>query len=170
MIMSNYSTDYQQPTPTLQPPPKKRRTWLVVLFVILALSVVGIAACAALVGTAGNAISEGLTETTERAEPREVTEGEEFTIGSHETLAGWDIKKDTSLGEPTFMITGKVTNVSDTTSTAFIHFKMINSKGEVIGNVDCNSGDLEPGQTQALNCIPDGTWGKYTKITAEATF
>lgn len=169
--MSNYPTDYQQPTPTLQPPPKKkRRTWLVVLFVILALSGVGIAACAALVGTAGNAINEGLTETTERAEPREVTEGEEFTIGSHKTLAGWDINKDTSLGEPTFMITGKVTNVSDTTSTAFIHFKMINSKGEVIGNVQCNSGDLEPGQTQALNCIPDGTWGKYAKITAEATF
>ena len=30
--------------------------------------------------------------------------------------------------------------------------------------------DLEPGQTQALNCIPDGKYGKYTTVTAEATF
>jgi hypothetical protein len=26
----------------------------------------------------------------------------------------------------------------------------------------------EPGQTQALNCIPDGKYGKYKKVTAEA--
>lgn len=40
----------------------------------------------------------------------------------------------------------------------------------MLGNVQCNTGDLEPGQTETLNCIPDGKWGKYDKITAEATF
>ena len=74
------------------------------------------------------------------------------------------------MGEATFMVTGKARNVSDTTSTAFIHFKMINKSGEVLGNVQCNSADLEPSQTQALNCVPDGKWGKYEKVTAEATF
>jgi hypothetical protein len=49
-----------------------------------------------------------------------------------------------------------VKNVSDATSTAFIHFKFINPAGEVLGTVQCNSADLEPGQTQALNCIQDG--------------
>jgi hypothetical protein len=46
----------------------------------------------------------------------------------------------------------------------------IDKSGEVLGNVQCNSADLEPGQTQALNCIPDGKYGNYTKVTAEATF
>jgi hypothetical protein len=93
-----------------------------------------------------------------------------FTIGSHEVQDGWKIKKDTSLGDATSTVTGKAKNVSDATSTAFIHIKMINADGEVLGNVQNNSADLEPGQTQALNCIPDGKYGKYTKVTAEATF
>ena len=138
-------------------PPKKRRTWLIVLLIILAVMLVGIVGCVALVGTAGKAINEGITEASteasesEQAEddrnaPREVTPGKAFTIGSH-----------------------KVKNISDATSTAFIHFKFIDSSGEVLGNVQCNSADLEPGQTQALNCIPDGKYGKYKKMTAEAT-
>jgi hypothetical protein len=36
--------------------------------------------------------------------------------------------------------------------------------------VQCNSADLEPGQTQALNCIPDGKYRKYKRVTAEASF
>jgi hypothetical protein len=31
---------------------------------------------------------------------------------------------------------------------AFIHFEFIDSSGEVLGNVQCNCADLEPGQTQ----------------------
>jgi hypothetical protein len=63
-----------------------------------------------------------------------------------------------------------VKNVSDATSTAFIHPKFIDSSGEVLGNVSCSSDDLEPGQTQALSCISDGDYGKYEKVTAEADF
>jgi hypothetical protein len=63
-----------------------------------------------------------------------------------------------------------VKNVSDKTSTAFIHFKFLTSSGEVLGNVQCNSSDLEPEQTETLNCIPDGKFGKYVRITVEATF
>ena len=80
------------------------------------------------------------------------------------------MRRDTSLGDALFNVTGKVENISDATSTAFIHFKLIDSSGEVLGTVRCNSADLEPGQTQALNCIPDGKYGKYQKVTAEATF
>jgi hypothetical protein len=57
-------------------------------------------------------------------------------------------------------VQGKVTNVSDATSAAFLDFKIINSNIEVIGNVECNSGDLEPGETQTLNGIPDGKYAK----------
>ena len=80
------------------------------------------------------------------------------------------VKRATAILRKTGPITGKVKNISNDTSTAFIHFKFIDKSGEVLGNVDCNSSDLEPGQTQALNCIPDGKYGKYTTVTAEATF
>jgi hypothetical protein len=153
-----------------QPPPRKRRKWPIVLGILALLVILGIAGCVALVGGAAKSIDDSLTEAEERAAPREVTEGTAFTVGSHETLAGWKVKKDTSLGDAHFNVTGKVKNTSDKTSTAFIHFKFLTSSGEVLGNVQCNSSDLEPGQTEALNCIPDGKFGKYVKITAEATF
>jgi hypothetical protein len=156
-------------------PPKKRRTWLIVLLVVLAVMLVGIVGCAALVSTAGKAIDEVSTEASQsqqaevdRNAPREVTPGKAFTVGKHQTLAGWKVEQE-NFGDG-FNVTGKVKNVSDETSTAFIHFKFIDKSGEVLGNVDCNSGDLEPGQTQALNCIPNGNFGNYTKATAEATF
>ena len=53
---------YPQP-PYGQPPqpPKKRRTGLIVLLVILAVMLIGIVGCAALIGPAGKAITEGTT-------------------------------------------------------------------------------------------------------------
>jgi hypothetical protein len=148
-----------------------------VLLVILAVMLTGIVGCVALVGTAGKAINEASTEASQsqqveddRNAPREVTPGKAFTVGKHKTLAGWKVEQDTSLGDATFNVTGKVKNISDATSTAFIHFKFIAESGEVLGNVQCNSADLEPGQTQTLNCIPDGKYGNYTTVTAEATF
>ncbi len=70
-----------------------------------------------------------------------------------------------------FNVVGKAKNVSDSTSTAFVHFKFLTDGGEVLGNVQCNSGDLEPNQTQAMNCLPDGKFTKkFDKVTVEATF
>jgi Sec-independent protein translocase protein TatA len=166
-------------TPYGQPPqpPKKRRTWLIVLLVILAVMLIGLVSCGALIGSAGKAITEASTEASQSQQaqddknaPREVTPGKAFTVGKHKTLEGWKVEQDTSLGDAMFSVTGKVKNISNDTSTAFIHFKFIDKSGEVLGNVDCNSSDLEPGQTQALNCIPDGKYRKYTTVTAEATF
>jgi hypothetical protein len=42
-------------------PPKKRRTWLIVLLVILPAMLIGLVSCAALIGTASKAINEGTT-------------------------------------------------------------------------------------------------------------
>ena len=153
-------------------------SWLVVLVIILAFILVS---CVTLIGAADKAINEGITmastETSksqhakdERNAPREVTPGKAFTVGKHKTLAGWKVEQDTRLGDAMFSVTGKVKNISNDTSTAFIHFKFIDKSGEVLGNVQCNSADLEPGQTQALNCIPDGKYRRYKRVTAEATF
>ena len=81
------------------------------------------------------------------------------------------MEQDTSLGDATFSVTGKVKNISNDTSTAFIHFKFIDKSGEVLGNVECNSADLEPGPEPGPHCIPDGQYtSKYNKVTAGATF
>jgi hypothetical protein len=69
-----------------------------------------------------------------------------------------------------FAVAGKVKNTSTATSAAFVHFKFLTATGEVLGNVQCNSSDLEPGQYGDMDCLPDGKFGKYAKITAEATF
>jgi hypothetical protein len=104
---------------------------------------------------------------SDKIRPREVKAGQAFSIGKHETLAGWAVTNEGDM----FSITGKVKNVSDATSSAFLHFKFLSKDGEVLGNVQCASSDLEPGQTVAMDCLPDGKFSKaYVKITAEATF
>jgi hypothetical protein len=164
----------------LPPAEQKRRTWLVVVVLTLAFMLIGILTCMALIGTAGKAINEGVTKASiepsqspqaedDKNAPREVALGKAFTFGKHKMLAGWKVEQDTSLGDAMFGVTGKVKNISDDTSTASIHLKFIDKSGEVRGIVQCNSADLEPGQTQAINCIPDGKYGKYKTVTAEAT-
>jgi hypothetical protein len=163
----------------LPPAEQKRRTWLVVLVLAFAFILIGIVTCVAIVGTAGKTMNVSITkaslepslsqqaEDDQNAAP-EVTPGKAFTFGKHKTLAGWKVKQDTSLGEVMFGVSGRVKNISDRTSTASIHFTLIDESGEVLGIVQCNSADLKPGQTQALNCIPDGKYGKYKTVTAEA--
>ena len=164
----------------LPPAEQKRRTWLVALVIMLAFMLIGIVTWMALVGTTGKAVDEGISKASPepsqshqaeegRNAPREVTPGKAFTLGKHKMIAGWKVEQNTSLGDAMFGVTGKVKNISDDTSTAAIHFKVIDKSGEVLGNVQCNSVDLEPGQTQALNCIPDGNYGKYKTVTATAT-
>jgi hypothetical protein len=149
------------------PAPKKKHTVRNVFLILLTLSVLGIGGCMAIAASVTNEVAKGLDESVERSAPRDVTAGKAFTIGSHETLAGWAVGQEAGM----FKVTGKVKNVSDATSTAFVHFKFLSKTGEVLANVQCNSSDLEPGQTQAMNCVPDGTFSKsYVKITAEATF
>jgi hypothetical protein len=102
----------------------------------------------------------------DRSEPCEVKVGSAFKLGSHTGLAGWKIK-DSGFG---MTVVGKAKNTNDKTSTMFINVKFLKGD-EVVANVMCNTGDLEPGQSETMNCIPDGTYTKkFTKVTAEATF
>ena len=162
-------------------PPKKRHTGLILLIVGLALMLVGLLGGVAIIVSTGLAINGGITDTSadlshsQRAEDdrsilREVKPGKAFSVGSHRTLAGWAVKRDTRLGHAQFNVTAKVKNIRNATSPALIHFKFINSSGKVLGNVQCSSAALEPHRSQALNCIPDGKYGKYKRVTAEALF
>jgi hypothetical protein len=164
----------------LPPAEAKRRTSLVVLVLMLAFVLIGILTCAAFIGSATKTINEGFmkasieqTRSQQAADDTnaapEATPGKAFIFGKHKMLTGWKVNQDTSLGAAKFSVTGKVKNLSDDTSTASINFKFIDKSGQVRGTVRCNSADLKPGQTQALNCIPDGKYGKYKTVTAEAT-
>jgi len=158
--------------------PKKRHTWIIVLVVTLALMLVGFVGWVAIIASTGKVLNRGITGASAEASqsqaeddgsaPRMVKPGKAFSVGSHKTLAGWAVKRDTRLGYAQFNVIGKVKNISNATSAASIHFKFIDSSGEVLGAVQCNSSDLKPGRTQDLNCIADGKYGKYKRMTAEA--
>jgi hypothetical protein len=160
---------------TSQPP--RKRPWLIILVIFLAFMMLGIVGWVAILSSADKALKESVTEASPdatasqpangRTTSGEVRPGKGFTLGNHKTLPGWKVAKDSSLGETLFSVTGNVKNVSDAKSTALIHFKFLNEAGEILGTVQCNSADLEPGQVQALNCIPDGKYRQYTTVTAE---
>ena len=61
---------YPQPPYGQPPQPPKKRTGLIVLLVILAVMLIGIVGCAALIGTAGKAITEGTTGACSHSKPR----------------------------------------------------------------------------------------------------
>ena len=164
----------------LPPAEQRRRTWLVVLVIIFTFMLIGVVTWVALIGTAGKAMNAGTTKASiepsqaqqaedDRNAAREVTPGKAFTFGKHKMLAGWKVEKDTSLGDAMFGVTGKVKNLRGHISTASIRFTFIDRSGDALGSVQCDSADLKPGKTQALNCIPDGKYGKFKTVTAEAT-
>ncbi len=74
-------------------PPKKRRKWPIVLVGILVLLALLFAGCVALVGGAVNSIDKSIKESEKKNAPREVQVGKQFTVGKHQTLAGWKVKK-----------------------------------------------------------------------------
>jgi hypothetical protein len=102
----------------------------------------------------------------DKREPCTVEAGQAFTIGRHETQAGWKVVSEYGR----FGITAKVRNVSDRAGGAFMTFKFLRGD-EVLGDVLCTSGQLEPRQVATLNCISDGEYStSFQRITAEATF
>ena len=152
--------------------PERRRRWPRVLLglAILLLVLVVVGGCLAVLDGISRGVRQGAAEAEERTAPRQVQEGRAFTIGRHQTLADWQVREFEWFGTREFTVVAKVRNVSAETSTAYVHFKFLSASGEVLGNVRCGSGDLEPGQTQALTCDPDGRFGPYARVTAEATF
>jgi hypothetical protein len=143
----------------------------------------GIGGCAVVAASIGTSMSKGIDEAAKRNMPREVEVGTAFTLGKHETLAGWTIA-DTG---GSFGVVGTVRNVSDQKSKASfrLKFRVGNEPnlaegdgeggkgggiGKVVGDVECSSSLLEPGQTAELRCKPDGLFGQYTRVTAEAIF
>jgi len=171
----------QGPPPGWQPPPpskKKHRFRNFVVFPFLGLIVLIIVIVAASSGGGGNGPGTATDDKSssvpdDRGQPRPVAVGKEFTIGKHRLDNGWKLEYQQYLGSK---VTGTVTNVSKSTSTAIFHIKFLKGNA-VVGNMQCVSNDLEPAQQEAVECqntVSGDTnllkKGAYDKVTAEATF
>lgn len=104
-----------------------------------------------------------------RNDPRAITPGVAFTIGKHRLDAGWKITYDEFMGST---LAGTVINVSSSASTAAFSVKYLRGN-EVLANFQCYSDELEPKQSQAIECVNTVTTTKrvtgWTGVTAEAT-
>jgi hypothetical protein len=160
-------------------PPRKKHTVRNVLLITSGIMLAFVVACSAVVANGmDEAVNGSVPDTTQstpgtvpdRGAPRAVAVGKAFTIGKHRFESGWKVATP-DYGSP--QITGTVTNVSEETSTAFFHIKYLNGS-KVVANFQCSTNDLEPRQSEDVECYNmvdnSGRIGKYTKVTAEATF
>ena len=150
----------------------RKRSKLLGCFVIVMAVIAVIIAVVVVVAVASSG-GEDVSVPIDRGQPRPVAVGTEFTIGKHRLDTGWKLEYQEYLGTK---VTGTVTNVSKSTSTAIFHIKFL--KGSVVvGNMSCVSNDLEPNQQEAVECLNTVSGaanllrkGSYDKVTAEATF
>ena len=102
----------------------------------------------------------------DRNAPCTIQVGKPFQLGKHTVQAGWKVTSEYD----TMSIVGKAKNTSSETSTMFIDIKFLKGS-DVVAVVSCNTSELEPGQTQAMNCFGTDTFTKqYDHVTAEASF
>ena len=121
----------------------------VLLGVVIAL-VLLVGGCFAVLGAGLNAADKAITKEEANDKPRAVAVGKAFEHDGYDVAAGWKIGKD-ALGSAD--ITGlKVTNAHD--SREVIQFTFTFVKGnEKLGEVQCNAGELEAGQSGAMDCF-----------------
>lgn len=162
------------------PPPKKKthkfRNFIVFPFLAFIVLIIVIVAASSGGGSDTPNAKDDATTTkapADRGQPRAVAVGKQFTIGKHRLDDGWKMEYQQYLGTK---VTGTVTNVSKSASTAIFHIKFLKGNA-VVGNMQCTSNDLEPNQSEAVECINTVSGdtnllkkGTYDKVTAEATF
>jgi hypothetical protein len=153
-----------------QPPPKKKHTVRNVLLILIAVFILFVGGCMALIGGAANEIDKSIKESEKNNAPRAVEEGAQFTIGKYTVSKGWSIGKDDLGGYEAQKVV--VENSSDVSDTVFFTMKVLKGS-KVLGSIDCNTDEIEPGQQQDANCLSTSA-GKFQsgwdKITVESTF
>lgn len=141
-----------------------------VLLGVLIVIILIFGGCLAMVGGTVNEIDKAITESEENNKPRDVEEGAEFSIGKYTVHQGWRIGSDGMGGYDAKNVV--VENTSDETDTVFFTMKVLKGP-KVLGSIDCNTSEIEPGQQQDANCLSTSA-GKFKKawdkITVESTF
>lgn len=155
------------PNPNL---PKKKHTVRNIILVLLALGILFVGGCMALIGGAANEVSKAIDEHENQEggsnNPITLKVGEAFTIGDTSYAAGWTVKNDVL---DTAVVKGlKVTNNGDDADYPSIEFRFWNGK-TMLAEVSCGLLEEVPaGTTQLLDCTGDEPLPrKYDKLTVQ---
>lgn len=160
------------PTPT---PAKKSHTVRNVILGVIAVFVLLIGGCLALVGGAANEISNSIDDAEAQDSepggpdnPLEITPGEEFSVSGFEYAGGWKIAAGEFGG---IDVTGlKVTNNRDDKDSALVEIKFMQGT-EVLALVDCSTEPVAVSQTTTLDCVSgDDLPQDYDALTINDSF
>ncbi|MBD8606035.1 DUF2510 domain-containing protein [Aeromicrobium sp. CFBP 8757] len=151
-------TEQTQQGARVQPAPvKKKHTVRNVLLSVIAVGVLLIGGCLALVGGAANEVGKSIekAETKDNkpggpANPLTIVEGKAFSVSGFDYSAGWTLGKD-GLGSVEIAQL-KVTNNRDEKGSALVDIKLMKGT-EVLALTDCTTEPVAVGQTTTLSCI-----------------
>lgn len=121
---------------------------IVVAGVILLLLTIG--GCAVLLGGAANEVAKEMEAEEKNDKPTAVQAGKPFTHDGYKVDGGWKVADD-GLGDATINNL-KVTNTKKTIETPMLTFTFVKGT-EKVATVECNAGELEPGQSTVMDCI-----------------
>lgn len=95
-----------------------------------------------------------------------LTEGQAADFGNWHVQPGWKLTKS-FVG---YGLNMQVKNTKDESDQAFFTVRLLNGK-LVVADIQCSTGEIQPGQIIKANCIADGQQKKsYSKITVENSF
>lgn len=177
------SVSQNQPYPPQQypegynypPPPKKKNTLRNVLLGIIAVSVLFIGGCLAVLGMAANEVGKSINESIEADQepggpdnPLAIEPGKAFEVSGFNYAPGWKVGRD-AFGD--VKITRlKVTNNRDDKDSALVEIKFWKGN-EVRALADCTTEPIAPGTTVTLGCLSADKLPKsYDKVTINDTF
>jgi hypothetical protein len=161
--------------PAQPPPPKQKHTLRNVLLIILALVVLAIGGCVALVGSAANEVDKAIKKSDAADKepggpdnPLTIRPGKAFEVQGFKYAAGWQISPD-GIGGMTIKKL-KFTNNRDKKDSAIVEIKFMKGS-EILGTADCISQPVPVGQTATVSCAgTDGSVKGYKRITINDTF
>lgn len=96
--------------------------------------------------------------------PCRVRAGRPFVYESMTMQAGWRVFRS-EYGNR-FSVTGEVKNTGKYPHTMWVAFRFLNGDKEV-GALLCYAESLKPGERGTINCVDNGKFAKYDRITVE---
>ncbi len=156
------------------PPAKKSHTVRNVILILIAVFVLFIGGCIALIGGAANEIDNAIDEAeTSDSEPGgpdnplEITEGEAFSVSGFDYAAGWSVGDEFDLAGVTDL---KVTNNRDSADSAIVDIRFMQGT-EVLAVANCTTEEIPVGETTKLDCLSgDDLPADYDSITIRDSF
>jgi hypothetical protein len=168
-------TEHTQQAAPVQVVPKKSHTFRNIMLALIAVSVLFIGGCLALVGGAANEVGKSIEKEEAKDQepggpdnPLTIVEGKAFSVSGFDYAKGWKVGDD---GLGSVDIKGlKVTNNRDDKDSALVEIKFMKGK-EVLALTDCTTEPVAVGQTTSLSCVSaDDLPAAYDRITINDSF